>query len=213
MRAIGVTILLALLLSAVAAAEPRSAQPKVPASLIPLPPVRQATEYTCGPAALQSVLAYFGKAAQGEKALARQARANHVWGTTERDLRRLALRQGLKVRMQYDLSLAELKRRVRSGLPVIVGLQAWPTNPKRFDPENSNDGHYAVVIGFDRSRVWFMDPAASLGRRGWLKTGDFLKRWHWPDGRGRERRHFAMTLESPKRLRIPTVVTAAEEIE
>jgi predicted double-glycine peptidase len=175
--------------------------------------VRQATEYTCGPAALQSVLAYFGKARQGEKALARQARANYVWGTTELDLRRVALRHGLKVRMQYDLSLPELKRRVRSGLPVIVGLQAWPNNPRRFKPENSDDGHYAVVIGFDRWRVWFMDPSASLGRRGWLKTGDFLKRWHWPDERGVERRHFAMTLSSPSRLRLPTVVSGAEQIE
>jgi uncharacterized protein len=216
MRGIWVAALVALLAmasSAGARAAARPARPTVPKTALPLPPVRQATEYTCGPASLLSVLAYFGKGGLGERQLARQARTNYVWGTDERDLARVAKRHGLDVRMQYGMSLRELRSRVRGGRPVMVGLQAWPDHPKTFKPSDNDSGHYAVVIGFDRKRVWFMDPYAPLGTRAYLAIPEFLSRWHWPDSKGIVRPHFAMTLSSPTRKRVRATVSGVSEVQ
>lgn len=69
-----------------------------------------------------------------------------------------------------------------------------------------DDGHYVVVIGFDRTRVYFEEPSLD-GRRGWLSHQELLDRWHcWTLG-GEKAQHQAMlfrTERSPRRIPLGT---------
>lgn len=40
-----------------------------------------------------------------------------------------------------------------------------------------DDGHYAVVVGYDQSNIYFMDPS-TLGNYTCIPTEAFLTRWH-----------------------------------
>ena len=169
-----------------------------PPALIPVPPVRQSREYTCGPASLQSVLAYYGKSFLAEGPLARKSRANYQFGTEETDLKRVARQSGLKVSARHDMTLKELRRTVQRGIPVIVGYQAWTGKRGKVDWRKvDNDGHYSVVIGMDRQKVWLMDPYMDLGKRGYIPIKEFMERWHW-HARGKPARHFGMVLRSDR---------------
>lgn len=71
-----------------------------------------------------------------------------------------------------------MKRYIDEGHPVIVLLQAWAERHMTLkDGRNDyGDGHYAVVIGDAKGVLLFEDPASF--RRTWLKTYEFLARWH-----------------------------------
>lgn len=75
---------------------------------------------------------------------------------------------------------------ISKGYPVIVDFQAWPDTPHYAPPpggwaNDTDDGHYNVVIGFDDERLFFMDPS-TLGHYTYIPKEEFLVRWHDTDG-------------------------------
>src|SRR5262245_47551647 len=159
----------------------RSGPSSRPPKLLPLPDVRQQTNYTCGAAALKAVLAYYGKNHLNEMALSRQLRTTPKDGTDPADIRRVAQKYGVEAQIKTGLSLRDLERSYRSGRPVIVAYQAWPEHPKQVDYKNDwVDGHYSVVIGLDEKNVYLEDPSLR-GARGSIARSAFLERWHDTD--------------------------------
>jgi predicted double-glycine peptidase len=127
------------------------------ANLIPVPMTRQATDYTCGVAALQSILYYYGKEYR-EDQLAEKLRADSTRGTQYPKIVEFARSLGFRVDVQTHMTLEDLKKRIDERKPVIVLIQAWPDSPVDWS-KDMKDGHYTIALGYDADHIYFMDPS------------------------------------------------------
>lgn len=146
--------------------------------LIPVPLTRQATDYTCGVAVLQSIFAYFGKEWREDR-LAKELQADPEYGTKYSNIVEFAKAQRFDVQVHFDMTLEFLKRLLDENKPVILAIQAWSDNPIDYK-EDWDDGHYVVAIGYDERNIYFMDPS-TLGNYTFIPVQEFLERWHDTD--------------------------------
>lgn len=145
-----------------------------------IPDVRQSTGYTCGAAALQACLAYWG-IAEREDRLAARLRSTPENGTHPEDILRVAREFGLTADLREGLGLADLEAGLAAGATVIVDLQAWRERTDVPWAETWDDGHYMVLLGMDAGSLYFEDPSL-LGVRGVIPQAEFLDRWHDYEG-------------------------------
>ncbi len=158
--------------------------------IIRVPLTRQSTDYTCGVAALQAILAYYGTDVR-EDVLAKALHANSHIGTRYKNIAQYAKAHGLSVRIEKAMSLEQLKNSLQSGHPVLCLIQAWADKKTNYETD-WNDGHYVVAVGFDQSRLIFMDPSTA-GHYAYIPLQEFEKRWHDIDDNVRLN-HFGMIL-------------------
>jgi hypothetical protein len=128
-------------------------------------PVRQATEYECGAAAIAMVVSYWTGAAP--HSLVAKLRPVPERGLAAGRLREFARAHGLAAFLiQADLS--DLEREVAAGRPVLVGL----AKPQR----RGVLSHYEVVVAVHPAsrRIVTLDPG-----RGWQENtfAGFLAEW------------------------------------
>ncbi len=142
-----------------------------------LPDVRQGTEYSCGAAALQSVLSYWGRDI-GEEDLIKLLETDPKSGTYPEDIIRVAREVGLDADMKENLTLEEVNSSVNAGIPVIVDCQSWrsPASGNLSWADDYGDGHWMVVLGMDGKNVYLEDPYI-LGSRGFIPRQEFEERW------------------------------------
>ena len=88
--------------------------------MINLPNIRQTTDYTCGAAALLSVLNYYGLYDDSEMELAEELETDSEWGTDPVNIVCIAKKYGLEAYEFKGMSLEQLEGFVKSGTPVIV---------------------------------------------------------------------------------------------
>ncbi len=162
-----------------------------------LPLIRQSTPYTCGVAALQSVLRYYGQEWR-EDDLARELKSSPDQGTNYHEIVRFARDKGLAVEVRENMTINDLKGAVADGRPIMVAIQAWGAHPEGY-ATGWEDGHYSVVVGFDDRNFYFMDPS-TLGNYTFIPASEFLARWHDyytdQDGRNVRLEHFALIFDS-----------------
>ncbi|HEY9790764.1 MAG TPA: C39 family peptidase [Candidatus Obscuribacterales bacterium] len=161
--------------------------------LIRVPLARQATDYTCGAAAMQSVLGYYGDDF-AESDLAKELRTNSKQGTDYKRMVEFARSKGYTAELKQGMQVEELKKKLDAGLPVICLIQAWPEKPVDVSAD-WKDGHYVVAIGYDEQNVYFMDPW-TLGNYTFIPTEEFLKRWHDKE-QNRKLLQLAMVINKP----------------
>lgn len=140
------------------------------------PLVRQTDDYTCGVAALQSVLHYYGHTIRADR-LAAALKADPEQGTHYRRMATYAESHGLDVTIYTEMEIEALRKLLDRGVPVIVALQAWGDRGPDDYTDEWDDGHYVVAVGYDKERFYFMDPS-TLGNYTYIPTGEFLTRWH-----------------------------------
>ncbi len=145
-----------------------------------VPNVRQATAYTCGVAALQGVLAYYGMQTREDR-LAREVGADPDKGVNPPAIVRAARARGLTAELREGMTVREIAEIVRTGSPVLVALQAWSDKPRSSYREDWDDGHYAIIVAVNQDVVVFEDPSV-LGSRAVLSRREFEDRWHDTDG-------------------------------
>ncbi|MHB8095913.1 MAG: C39 family peptidase [Candidatus Aminicenantales bacterium] len=154
-----------------------------PAGLLEsVPDVRQSTAYSCGAAALQAVLCYWGIEAR-EDSLMKALGTNEEAGTSPDNILRVAGENGLQASIREGMTLEDLERSVRAGIPVIADIQAWMDTPESgFSWAGEwEDGHYVIVLGIDERNVYVEDPSL-LGTRGVIPRPEFVDRWHDYEG-------------------------------
>ena len=158
-----------------------------------MPLVRQSTSYSCGAAALLSVLEYYGIDDYNESEVMHEVGTTPEKGTEIERMAAFAESRGLSTEVKSNVTLSALRRHVESGQGVIVDAQAWPDDgqPAKPYPETWSDGHYLVVIGVDDEKVYFMDPSL-LGSRGFIPVKEFLDRWHEVSSKGEKLQHTAL---------------------
>ncbi len=144
-------------------------------NFIKVPLARQATAYTCGPTALQSVLYHYGQELR-QDLLAAALKSDPNTGTSYIEIVNFAQSLGFEVAVYFDLTADELRKFIDAGQPVIVAIQAWPATAVDWTTD-WNDGHYAVAVGYDQDNFYFMDPY-TLGNYTFIPTAEFLNRWH-----------------------------------
>ena len=157
---------------AIKASLPLSAPP-----LLPVPLVSQARPWSCGAAALMAALLYFGVYDDPESTLDAELGVTPEEGTRVDRIVAEARRYGLQADARVGLTFEDLDRGLSRGDVVIVALQAWATKAVTDWRTDWEDGHYVVVVGLSRDRVYVMDPSVRTGYA-YLARDQFLQRWH-----------------------------------
>jgi len=139
---------------------------------------RQATEYSCGASALQSVLSYWGKDVD-EEDLMKILGTNPEVGTYPDDIVRAARSLGFEAEVKENLTVADVEAATTQGIPVIVLGQAWRSQKDSgmFPADAWADGHYFVAIAVDKDYVYVEDPYLRMGK-GFMPRDFFEAIWH-----------------------------------
>jgi ABC-type bacteriocin/lantibiotic exporter with double-glycine peptidase domain len=131
---------------------------------------KQNTIISCGPVVLQMIFHYYGKYFS-EETLTNKLRPNSDVGTPHYRMINLATSEGFYVYANEGSSLYEIAYFVNEGIPVIV----------HFIEPDTEDGHYAVVVGVQKKNVVLNDPWN--GEKFKMDKAEFEKRWVSLDGK------------------------------
>lgn len=143
----------------------------------PFPDSRQSTDFSCGAASVQSILAYYGEDFR-EADLSTILKADTEIGIEPENIAKFLIDRDFQVDYR-QMGLSDLKSYVDQNVPVMILFQAWSEEPVDYEVHD-DAGHYAVVIGYDAEYFYLDDPVLN-GARGKLKYDELLKRWHGSD--------------------------------
>ena len=130
-----------------------------------LPFFKQHTDYSCGPASLEMVLAFFGDK-ESENFLIKTAHTDKNFGTKHEWMIKTGKSEGFYCHSNSNSSIHEIEHFLLIGLPVIVDY----TEP------SENIGHYSVITGFKGNEIIMNDPWN--GRNFSISKSEFMSRWH-----------------------------------
>jgi predicted double-glycine peptidase len=160
------------------------------------PLVRQATHFSCGPAALASCLYYWGVWDGRESELYPLLGTTCYDGTSTASILRVAQDFGLSAQYRSQLTIADLKNMMEAGWTCILSMRAWGQYS-----QNTNfgdiweDGHYVVLANLTDSDIILMDPSVA-GRYAIFSIAQFEARWHdWSDDGQTQEYHTALLLK------------------
>jgi predicted double-glycine peptidase len=172
------------------------------AIMVPVPDVTQQTEYSCGAASLEAICKYYGVGAEDEWEFVRDLKMDTRVGSHPFQIIALAKKYGLSVREYERMSFAQLKRELGWKHPVMISIQAYAKDDKPKSAQKRwrkdytpvwTNGHWVVAIGFDRTGVYFEDPAIEA-KRGWLPYEELKCRWHDTGPHGIHLPHFGLAV-------------------
>lgn len=114
---------------------------------------QQTTDYTCGPAALLTLIRYYGQDGD-EMQIARQVKSNAEKGTHPANIAAWLRERGFDANFHENGSLEMLRENLQKGRPTLVEWIDW-------------GGHWVLVIGYDTigtetlddDVILFADPA------------------------------------------------------
>lgn len=136
----------------------------IASKLLDVPLIAQKTKFTCGPAVVAAVAAYY-------KCHVTEGRARTMMGTCERygtipaNMHAYLKRLGLWPRTRVRTPLFTIKDSVKRGRPVIVLWNDWR-------------GHWAVVLGYENGCFLLADPANPRSGMRVHRVKNFRKHWH-----------------------------------
>jgi len=147
-----------------------------------IPIFYQEKSYSCGAAAVRSVVSYLTGLDIPEKALRSALETNPEMGTDPDDMVSFLSRlPNLKVHSR-TLTVEDLRRCVDNGEVVIVDLQAWSEEKNPDYRKGWLDGHYVVLSGYEGSKFLFADPSSE--KTAFLEASILEQRWHDEDDKG-----------------------------
>lgn len=131
---------------------------------IKTPFYRQNDDFTCGPAVMKMVFSFLGKTKK-INSLAETLHTTKI-GTCHLSLIEEARREGFFCYVNNNSTIHEVRHFINLGLPVVVN----------YNEPSTNDGHYAVVVGYDRNKIIMNDPWN--GKNFKISENEFILRWH-----------------------------------
>jgi uncharacterized protein len=145
--------------------------------ILDFPTTRQSFDYSCGPGAVQAVMAYYGEDFR-ESELIDLLQTDKDEGTYIKDIITFFNSQGFSTKVKQNMTTKELFSYIDKNIPIIVMIQAWgnETDFKNNYKYCWNNGHFVVAIGYTNKDVIFSDPA--LFNTGYIPIPEFLDRWH-----------------------------------
>lgn len=177
------------------------------AKMIPMEGHEQETDYSCGPASLKIVEDHYGED-KSEETLRKEMDADPNAGTKPEELVHQARRDGLQSTLRENMSLDDLRRKIDSGEPTIINLQAWGSGDKQ-DYKKDESGHYVTLTGYDDRYFYFKDPV--LGEQQGKMTPEQLDaRWHDEEGDGDKTDHLGIAVDKPGDTKPPVIKKAPQ---
>jgi predicted double-glycine peptidase len=165
-------------------------------NVIKFPDSRQATNYTCRASALQSVLLYYG-IEEREDIIVKKLGIKENGLIDYKKYNDYIRHFGLK-HEERSMTIDDLKSYIEKRVPVIVGIQAWRRYDKDIDwAKDWSDGHFVVVIGFEKDKIIFDDPSIH-SRRGYMSIKEFKERWHDKDVHGKKYINWGIAITGKK---------------
>lgn len=161
-------------------------------TLLELPDGRQFSDFDCGAAATQAILAYYGIDIREDKLMA-EMKTNTETGTAVKEIVKMFEKYNLKTIVRQNMTISDIKVHLTEGHPVIVPIQAWALDINTVDwKADKDDGHYLILIGFKEDKILIEDP--SLFGRGYLTEYELDARWHDYDADGTLLDHFGIVV-------------------
>ena len=130
-----------------------------------VPYFEQKKDYTCGPAVMRMVAAFFGTHYTLEQ-LYEIASPDPDAGTRNKDMIKVAKKLGFSVYSKNKASIKDIKKFLNKDLPVIVNF---------IEPRGKEEGHHSLIVGITDREIIFNDPAYGQGFS--MGIAEFLSRW------------------------------------
>jgi len=139
------------------------------------PTSRQDNYCSCGTAAVQSMLAYYG-IDEVLDSLSEELHLDHN-GVCYKQMIKLFKKRKLDV--EYGtMNRKKLKEYINKKIPIIVLIQAYKNNEtKPYTLTSYKDGHYVTIIGYSTRRFIIEDPSLN-NELGYINNKDLDIRWH-----------------------------------
>lgn len=139
--------------------------------------VSQQENWSCGAAALLSILLYYWKGPLNEKLVTDQLGIDKS-GTDPFQIKNVLDKYILRYKEYRGMTIEQLIYHINRREPVLIMLQAWGNIEKyRKCKKGCNDGHWLIAIGYDSENIYFEDPALTISR-GYIPINELDNRWH-----------------------------------
>lgn len=138
-----------------------------------LPNIQQVKLFSCGAAALQSIMTFFGAGPIDQEEYITALKTDSKNGTRPNKIVKFARNHGLRVRIETNMELAVLEKQLDKKRPVICAIQAW-CGDRIYD---GSSGHYVTAVGYDDKFYYFQDSLIQ-GYWGYLPKAEMIERWH-----------------------------------
>jgi ABC-type bacteriocin/lantibiotic exporter with double-glycine peptidase domain len=158
---------------------------------IKVPLCFQETEYTCGTACVQSILAGFGIIYR-QDVLIDILKTKPINGTDYQNIISFMQRLGFQASFHYDMDISTIKDFIKKGITPILLLQAWKEDDIDY-LYDWRDGHYTIACGYDDNQILFMDPY-TIGSYTYIPNSELMKRWHIVDNAGNHMNHCGLII-------------------
>ncbi len=143
--------------------------------VLPVGTLRQPNDYVCGPTALKLVFEYWGRTDISLQTIVKAAKTTRRDGTLPKNLILAARSFGFSVGQKFDATLKDIEHTIDQELPVIPVYQDWEVGRPFY--QDWDDGHYAVIHGYDQDQLYISDPSFDEGYRTLNKVW-FFERWY-----------------------------------
>ena len=145
-------------------------------TVIDVPKILQSTDYSCGPACVTIVLKFFGYKAK-EKVMIKRLGADPDCGVEPEVLVKYFRDRRFRIKQKHNMTIEDLEKAIDRGNLVIIAYQDHAHKPTETNYSLSWDnGHYSVVIGYDKDKIYISDPSSVKKKKG-LKKEDLYGRW------------------------------------
>ena len=176
----------------------------LPPTALQIPLYRQQTTYSCGAAALYSVLKYWQVYEGTEQGLYAPLQVDSEDGTQWTKIHEVAQTFGLTSVIREQVTISDLREALARGDVPILEIQAWANPPSQnIDwKERWDDGHYTILISMDDQYAYFMDSAVYGPTYVYTPLSELEDRWHnWAigfDGEEKQFQHVAIMIHGKK---------------
>lgn len=151
--------------------------PTIPANHLPVPFVRQATEWSCGAASTVAVLMYWNLYSDTESALWPELGTTEDGGTDPLRMVSFIRSKGLTVEMKERSTISDLRKAIAAGITPILDIQAYRTDTSVPWEDTWENGHYIVAVALDSHYLYAMDPSEGFAYV-YIPLSELPKRWH-----------------------------------
>ena len=138
------------------------------------PTGRQNNHSDCGCTSVQTMLAYYG-IDERQDDLDKELKLSKD-GVDVSNMIKVFEKKGLKTvsgRMNQEI----LKDFINQNIPVIILIQAYKADNKKYTKDNYEDGHYVTVTGYDDTKFIIEDPSLN-NKVGYIPFDELDVRWH-----------------------------------
>jgi ABC-type bacteriocin/lantibiotic exporters, contain an N-terminal double-glycine peptidase domain len=149
--------------------------------LIPIPLCYQETEYTCGVACTQSILASYGIIYK-QDVLSEMLKQKPLYGTDYHDIISFLQKLGFQALFRIDMNIDTLKEYINKKIAPVLLIQAWKEDEIDY-AYDWRDSHYTIACGYCNDKIIFMDPY-TLGHYTFISNSELISRWHAVDSSG-----------------------------